>query len=398
MKLVLLIIDGVSDDPILDLGGRTPLEACFAPHIHYVASRGQIGRINTAFEGFPVESMVCIMGLMGYPPSQYYPAGRASFEAMAKGIPLSTGDLIFRCNTVTVDRETQELRDFTAGMISDSDARKIISKLKLPHTSWEVYPGQSYRNILIVRGAGLDPKQVMCMPPHQHIGRKVTEMLPTSSEPGAEGLMGELGSFLLDTQEQIGGMNLPDDCAANMLWLWSPSCKAEWPTFRERTNLRSGFIGGLDFLHGLAMAANIHFDVIPGATGYTDTDYAAKARYALDYIDRYDFVLVHVNAADEAGHQKDHAAKMLAIEETDRLILGPILAKLQRDYPGDFRLALCGDHKTRCSDGRHLGDPVPYAMFGAGVESSGTHDFGETACEPFEPVSSLGFLPDVMMP
>lgn len=392
----MFIIDGLSDDPIPELGGKTTLEAAFAPNMHYVANRGRIGRIATTFEGFPVESMVCIMGLLGYDPARYYPAGRAAFEALARGLPLRAGDLAFRCNIVTVD-ERGALSDFTAGMISDSDARKIMARLQLPYDNWEVHPGQSYRNILIVRGAGIEPGGIRCLPPHQHIGELAVDILPSSSDPGARQLMQQLGDFLLDTRPQIGAMDLPERCRANMLWLWSPSKRAVWPTFRERTGMRAAFVGGLDFLHGIAMSAGIHFDIIPGATGYIDTDYDAKSRYACQYLQDHDFVLVHVNAADEAGHQRDPQAKIDAIEQIDHRVLGPLLIHLNKHYHGQFRVMVCGDHKTRCSDGRHLSDPVPYALFGAGIESSAAPYFGETTCAPYEPVPSLEILSHLMV-
>ena len=129
----MIIIDGLGDEPVPDLGGKTPLEVAFAPNIHYIASRGGIGCIQTTFPGFPIESMVCIMGLLGYEPQQFYPCGRASFEAMAKGIPLGEDDLILRCNIVTADLEKQVLKDFTAGLISDSDARQLIAQVDLPY-------------------------------------------------------------------------------------------------------------------------------------------------------------------------------------------------------------------------------------------------------------------------
>lgn len=392
----MFIIDGMSDDPIPELGGKTTLEAAFAPNIHYVANRGRVGRIATTFEGFPVESMVCIMGLLGYDPALYYPAGRAAFEALARGLPLRVGDLAFRCNTITVDPHEGTLTDFTAGMISDADARKIMARLRLPFDNWEIHPGQSYRNILIIRGAGVDPKGIHCYPPHQHIGARSLDILPSSSEPAAAELIAKLGAFLIDSRAQIAAMELPERCRANMLWLWSPSKRSVWPTFRKRTGMRAAFVGGLDFLHGIAMSAGIHFDIIPGATGYIDTDYDAKCRYASEYIDDYDFVLVHVNAADEAGHQCDPQAKIEAIEQIDRRVLGPTLAKLHKHYPGQFRVMVCGDHKTRCSDGRHLGDPVPYALFGAGIEPSAVPYFGETTCASYEPVPSLDILSHLM--
>lgn len=396
MKTVMIVIDGLGDDPIPALDGKTPLEAAYAPGIHYIASRGRIGRIATAFPGYPVESLVCIMGLLGYSPEKYYPTGRASFEAMAKGIHLNDEDLVFRCNIVTVDPATRNLTDFTAGMITDSDARKAIVGIKLPHKTWELYPGQSYRNILIHRGVGADAGAITCFPPHMHIGASVREGLPRSSEAAAGELMAELGAFLAGTHEQIAGMDLPETCRGNSLWVWSPSTKPSWPSFKKLTGMRGACVGGLDFLHGMAMAADMHFDVIPGATGYIDTDYRAKAEYAKRYIKDYDFVMVHINAADEEAHQRNHQGKIDAIQKIDRMVVGPVLDELQSGYRDRFRVVVCGDHKTRCSDGKHMGDPVPYALFGCGVEASGIDVFGESRCEARPLLGSLDFLKSVV--
>lgn len=396
MKSVLVIIDGVSDEPIEQLGRRTPLEVAYAPHVHYIASRGQVGRIATTFPGYPIESMVCIMGLLGYPPEQFYPTGRASFEALAKGIPLQPNDLVLRCNTITVDPGTDRLADFTAGLISDSDARKLISQVSLPHPNWELYPGQSYRNILIIRGANVAASTLKCFEPHMNIGKAVEDALVAAKDSSAQDFVAELNRFLLDTRRQIEGMQLPASCRANMLWVWSPSVKPVWPSFRSRTGVDAAVVGGLDFLHGIAMAARIHFDIIPGATGYIDTDYAAKARYALQYLEDYDFVLVHVNAADEEAHQHNHAGKIEAVEKTDCLIVGPLLQALHSRYPGDFRIAVCGDHMTRCHDGKHADDPVPYAVYGRGVPASGTIDFSERRCQADTPMPSIEFFRTIM--
>ena len=353
MKTFMIIIDGMGDEPIPDLGGRTPLEAAFAPHLHFIASKGRIGQLQTTFPGFPVESMVCVMGLLGYEPERFYPSGRASFEALAKGIPLQPDDLIFRCNTVTVDKIAQTLADFTGGMITDANARQLISQIKLPHKNWEIYPGQSYRNILIIRGAEIRARDVKCFEPHMNIGKKITDVLVQGKNPAIQSTINEINSFLLSTRAQIEAMELSSDCAANMLWLWSPSEKPTWPSFKERIGLNAAVVGGLDFIHGIAMAAKIYFDVIPGATGYIDTDYRAKAAYALRYLRDFDFVLVHVNAADEEAHQHNYNGKISAIEQIDCHIIGPLLSELQHAHAGDFRLAVCGDHTTRCSDGKH---------------------------------------------
>lgn len=392
MKQLMVILDGVSDVACPALAGRTPLEAALAPNLHYLATRGRLGRIDTAFEGFPVESMVCIMGLLGYAPQQFYPAGRSSFEAMAKGITLSKRDLILRCNTVTADLGAQMLTDFTAGQIGDATARRLVSRIRLPHSGWELYPGQSYRNILVVRDVGLDPRRIRCAAPHQHLGEPLQALLPDSDEPAAADLMAELRAFLLSTQQQIAAMSL-DDCRANMLWVWSPAELADWPGFYQRTGLKAAVVGGLDFLHGIAMAADMFYEVIPGATGEVDSNLAAKAEHSLRYLERHDFVLVHVNATDEAGHQKDADLKRRAIERADREVLGPLLRGMSEHYgERGFRILVCGDHMTRSTDGRHVGEPVPAVLYGSGIVANGALAFTEAESRAFDAIPSLSAL------
>lgn len=392
----MVIIDGLGDEPITELNGITPLAAAFAPNLHYIASRGKVGRIETTFPGFPIESMVCIMGLLGYEPEKYYPTGRASFEALAKGIPLNANDLIFRCNTITVDKNKQTLADFTGGLISDSDARKLISRITLPFDHWELYPGQSYRNILILRRANVRARKIKCFEPHMNIGGRISDLLVQAVDATAHVVVEAINRFLIDTQQQIEAMQLGERCAANMLWVWSPSEKPIWPSFKERTGLSAAVVGGLDFLHGIAMAAKIHFDVIPGATGYIDTDYSAKAAYAIKYLTDFEFVLVHVNAADEEAHQHNFAGKIKAIEQTDRLVVGPLLRELHEKYANDFRIVVCGDHTTRCSDGKHTNDFVPYAIYGNGVDASGLPQFSEVTCGGMPITRSLDFLKNIV--
>ena len=390
MKRVLVILDGLGDEPISELGNRTPLEAAVAPNLHFIASRGQIGSIRTTFEGFPIESMVCIMGLLGYPPQEFYPSGRAGFEAMAKGIPLHPDDLVLRCNTVVVDCQKQVLTDFTGGLITDSAARKLVSNIELPDATWELYPGQSYRNILIVRRAGVNVKALKCFEPHMNIGADIQSVLPRGTDDGTRRIADQLGQFLMDSQRQIASNVQEDGCTANMLWVWSPSTKASWPSFHARTGWKGAMVGGLDFLHGIAMAANMHWENIPGATGYIDTDYAAKARSAIGYIESHDFVLVHINATDEEAHQRNWRGKIDAIQKADRMVIGPLLQMLEERYPGEYRIAICGDHTTRCSDGKHTDDLVPYAAFPAQVSSR--EELSEKNCSKIAPVSSLEFL------
>jgi 2,3-bisphosphoglycerate-independent phosphoglycerate mutase len=392
MKTVMVVIDGLGDEPIAALDGRTPLEAAFAPHLHFIASRGSVGQLRTTFPGHPIESMVCIMGLLGYDPARFYPKGRASFEAMAKGIPLHDDDLVLRCNIVSVDPDTDSLADFTAGLISDSQARTLISRIELPYTNWELYPGQSYRNILIVRGGNADRADLRCFEPHMHIGEPVNGMLPRDRGGRSGALVKQLGEFLIDSRRQIAAMDTAAADRQRMLWVWSPSHKPVWPSFRKQTGLTAAVVGGLDFLHGIAMAAGIHFDVIPGANGYIDTDYDAKAAYTIKYLRDHDFILTHVNAADEEAHQRNYRGKIEAIERTDRRIIGPVLQELQSHYRGEYRIVVCGDHATRCCDGKHTDALVPFAMYGKAIPASNTAQFGERGCHDIAAIGSLDFL------
>ncbi|QPK63431.1 2,3-bisphosphoglycerate-independent phosphoglycerate mutase [Methylomonas sp. LL1] len=389
MKTVMIVIDGLGDEPIPELNGKTPLQVAHAPNIHFIANRGQIGRIQTTFPGFPIESMVCIMGLLGYAPEKYYPCGRASFEAMAKGIPLKQNDLVLRCNLVTIDPKKQILKDFTAGLINDSHARALISKIDLPFDNWELYPGQSYRNILIIRGANVSAKDIKCFEPHMHINGNVRKLLPCGTTPTAKQLADQLDEFLMGTQKQIKNMSISGQCTANMLWLWSPSIKPIWPSFTQQHGLRGAVVGGLDFLHGIAMAAGMHFDVIPGATGYIDTDYQAKADYTIKYLKDYDFILTHINATDEEAHQRNFTGKIEAIERIDHFVVAPILTELVRKYSAEFKIIICGDHGTRCRDGKHISSPVPYSLYGNNIKACNTDQFCESSCSLHPPINSL---------
>lgn len=396
MKTVLVVIDGVGDEPNPKHGFKTPLETAFCPNIHYIATNGKIGRINTVFEGFPIESMVCIMGLLGYEPERFYPSGRASFEAIAKGIHLNPSDLVLRCNLISLDEHKKVITDFTAGLISDSNAKKIISKIELPYPNWELYPGQSYRNILIVRNANSDVKSLKCFEPHMNIGNDTNDILPYNMSDVHDVVINQVKDFLIDTKSQIAAMDLPGDCKADMLWVWSPSTKPDWPSFKSRTGLKASFVGALDFLHGIAMAADIHFDIIPGATGYIDTDYKAKGEYAKKYLAENDLLLVHINATDEEAHQYNFLGKTDAIEKIDRDVIGPLLFELEKKYKGEYRIVVCGDHETRSTDGKHGEAPVPYAIYGVGIEpSANPASLTEKNCQHFTPSLSLNFLKEI---
>ena len=363
MKTFMLVIDGVSDDPLPELEGHTPLEVSVNPYMEYLASKGERGTIQTAFEGYPIETLVCVMGLLGYDPLKHYPCGRSSFEAVARGISVGENDLVLRCNIIKAAKNYESIADFTAGMISDTYAKKILSKIKLPASTWELYSGQSYRNLLVIRQTPVKPNEIKFFEPHMHHDEPLECLLPVAATKQAESLASDLRDFLLNSYEQIASMNLAPACEGNMLWFWSPSSKPQLPSFKNLYGISGAVVAGLDFMHGLAMAADMYFEIIPGATGYIDTNYGAKAEATIKMFDKYDFVLTHVNATDEAAHMRDPAQKIAAIESVDRHILEPVYCHLRKKFPENFAVIVCGDHKTRCSDGKHIGDPVPFFYY-----------------------------------
>ena len=398
MKRVLFILDGASDEALPELGGQTPLEAASTPHLDFLAGQGSLFRLQTAFSAFPVESLVCIMGILGYDPARYYPHGRASIEALARGIPLQTGDLALRCNIVKVSANGAVLLDPTAGMISDAHAQELLLRAKLPGPDWELYPGQSYRNLLIIKnalqGAPYPASELICSPPHMHVGENIRDLLPTGARPRARELAAQLSSFLLDSFDRLSSRPRPEGCDGNMLWVWSASTFPNIPSFYERRGLRGCIVAGLDCMRGLGMACAMESAVVPGATGCMNTDYTAKAEAAIAALRGFDLVVVHVNAPDEAAHQRDSRAKVAAIERADRFVIAPVLRCLRETFSGAFTVAVCADHMTRCRDGKHVGEATPCVIYCGKSPAAGGRGgrLTENAAKAAPLLPSLNFL------
>lgn len=363
-----MILDGASDVPLPELNGRTPLEAARTPCLDELAHDALVGRLKTACDGFPVESLVCIMGMLGYRPAEHYPSGRASLEALARGLSLREDDLAFRCNIVRVSDDGRTLQDFTANMIDTARARRLLRRASLPSPAWELHPGQGYRNLLLVRQARIPASALFCPPPHMHVGESVLPLLPRvapAGGPDVEDLARSLRAFLLESFTALTAPPRIPDCSGNMLWLWSPSGAPRLPAFRQLHGIEGTVVAGLDFMRGLAIAAHLHIAMPPGATGYIDTDYTAKARAACTALETSDLVIVHINAPDEAAHLRQAAVKTEALEKIDKLVLTPLLRHVRAHVPNAFSLAVCIDHMTRVTDGKHAPDPTPCLIWPA---------------------------------
>lgn len=377
MKFCVVVPDGMADDPREELDGKTPVEAASTPNLDRIARDGRLGQVRLIPEGMPPGSDVANLALLGYDPAEYY-TGRAPLEAVSAGIELGRDDRAVRCNLVTVSEGI--MSDYSAGHVSTEEATLIMDLLneKFGTSKLSFRPGVGYRNLVILRNTSkFDVKTV---PPHDIIGKPIKDYLPGGRDGKMLRELMERAAHLLDVHE-VNRVRLElGENPANMIWLWGEGRPPELPSFREKFDRNAALISAVDLLKGLAISVKMDVIDVPGATGYYDTDYAAKGRYACDALKEYDLVLVHVEAPDEAGHDGDSRKKVTAIEEIDRHIIAPALECM--DESGEpFRMLVLPDHATPVAVRTHTDVPVPFAMFGKGVESPREVAFSESAAE-----------------
>ncbi|MEX1016374.1 MAG: cofactor-independent phosphoglycerate mutase, partial [Phycisphaeraceae bacterium] len=378
MKHVLIIPDGAADFPLDELDGRTPLEAAHTPHIDALAQVGRQGTVITTPQGMACGSDVCSMSLLGYDPVRYH-RGRAPLEAAALGIDLHNSDWIFRVNLVTV--LDGKMQDHSAGHISSREGERLIRDFAAavglpPHM--QLHPGVSYRNIMVdtsnrdaaTQGPGRDWSELETVAPHDIPGEPMRKHLPIGGEYAGllQQMIAESDVFLREheinlTRREIG--ELP----ATHFWPWGQGQVPVMPSFADRFGLRGAMITAVDLLAGIAHFIGWDRLDVPGQTSYHDNDYPATGRHAIDALDHYDLLCVHVEAPDEAAHAADAATKVAAIEAIDEHVVGPIHAALQARYADDWRLLLLPDHYTRVDTRKHDPTPVPFLMAGKRVRS-----------------------------
>jgi 2,3-bisphosphoglycerate-independent phosphoglycerate mutase len=376
LKYAVLIGDGMADVPIPELGDRTPLEYARTPNMDLIASRGLSGMVRTIPAGMPPGSDVATLSILGYDPGKYF-TGRAPLEAAQLGIHLSEEETAFRCNLITVDEKN--IVDYAAGHIGTEEARVLISFLneRLGTDSVRFYPGVSYRHICVIRGVSHNDFE--CTPPHDVTGKPMDEHLPQGK---VAGLIRELmrKSIPLLGQHEVNISRTERGLKpANMIWLWGQGITPRMPGFRERFGLDGGVISAVDLVQGLAKLIGLECIEVPGATGYYDTNYRGKGEYASNFLSDHDFVLVHVEAADEASHNADLEQKIAAIQNFDELVVGPIYRGLSR-LPR-FRIMILPDHATPIYLRTHTADPVPFVCHGEGIPGGDVRSFSERDAE-----------------
>ncbi len=380
MKTVLVIPDGVADEPQPSLGGRTPLQAAHLPHMDDVARCGIVGRTDNVPASMPSGSDVGTMTLFGYDTLRFH-TGRAPIEAAAQGIDLQPGDWAIRCNLVTV--EDGRMKSFTADQYPSDLAGDLISRLQDDagrDSPWEYHAGVSYRNLLIYRARGREApfsSETRTTPPHDITDQEISGHLPTG--PGSEDLRSlmdasrDLFSEAAANRTRSAEQRLP----ATQTWLWGLGQRPNLEPFRQRYGVRGAVITAVDLLRGLGRLIGWDVIEVEGATGYLDTDYAAKGAAAVAGLQRddVDFLVVHVEATDEASHEGDTAAKIRAVEQIDEHIVGPVHDWLKSS--GDYRMLICPDHPTFLRTRTHSHGDCPFAACGTGIEPDGLDTYSE---------------------
>ncbi len=386
MKYLVVLADGMADYPLPELNGKTPLQVSKKPNMDRLAQLGEVGLVRNVPPGMPPGSDVANLAVMGYDPRRYY-TGRSPLEAISIGVEMALTDVSFRCNLVTLSDaltiDERIMADYSAGEITTPESEVLIKDLARALNSKEInfYPGISYRHLMVWHNG---PSKCCLIPPHDISDRPIGDYLP----------QGESSDILLDLMKKSWPFleNHPVNQArrdaglnpANSIWFWGEGRKPNITGFTEKYSLTGSVISAVDLAKGLGIAAGLKVINVPGATGNIHTNFQGKARAVLEAFKAGDdFVYLHIEAPDEAGHQGDLSTKIKAIERIDAEVLEMILAELQ-EITVDFKIMLLPDHPTPIALKTHVDDPVPFVIYQAGKNNVN----GSTAV--FDEVTAAG--------
>ncbi len=358
MKYIVLVPDGAADHPIEELDDLTPLQAANTPNLDFLSSRGVVGLVNTIPQAMPPGSDVANLSLLGYNPREFY-TGRGAFEAASMGVALEEGEYAFRLNLVTTNKKN--MLDYSAGHISNEEAFELIKVLKKhfkDNQKLAFYPGISYRHLMVAKG---DYSELSCTPPHDITGQPIKENLPSGS--GMEEIieiMNEAKEILEDhpinKERKIKKLS-----PANSVWLWGQGESPKLPSFESKFSLKGAIISAVNLINGIGICAGLKPIKVEGATGYLDTNYKGKAIKAINSLEEFDFVYVHIEAPDEAGHSGIIKDKIKALEDFDKLVVGPVLSYVQETRI--CKIMVVPDHATPLAIGTHLAEAVPFVIY-----------------------------------
>jgi len=378
MKYAILVGDGMSDYPIPELEDKTPLEVAKIPNMCEIVRAGRIGLVKTVPPGMKPASDVANLAILGYDPKVYY-SGRGPLEAANIGVELDKDDIAFRCNLITASNDT--LADYSAGHITEKESKELIEYLdkNLGSERIKFYHGTSYRNLLVIKTRSEDELKYLgkavCVPPHDITGHSVEKNMPKGNSSEL------LSKLMLDSRailekHEINRVRVDlKENPANMIWLWGQGTNPNMPSFKGLFGVEGAVISAVDLVKGIGKLIGLELISVPGATGYYDTNYEGKGAYAVDALNAKDFVFVHVEAPDEAGHNGDVRAKITAIENFDKFVVGRVWRYLKNIK--DSRIMVLSDHATPIALKTHAKDPAPFVMAGKGVEHNGFDTFSE---------------------
>ncbi|MFH1768878.1 MAG: cofactor-independent phosphoglycerate mutase [Candidatus Omnitrophota bacterium] len=374
MKYVVVVLDGASDYPIDSLGGKTPLEVADTPCMDSLAKRGVLGRVRTIPPKFTPSSDIANLSLLGYDPNHDY-TGRGPLEAANLGLNLKDSDVAFRCNFIT---ETEGvLDDYSAGHISDKEARILIDCLNdnLATSQVVFYTGKGYRHIMLFRdGVNLELDRLTYFAPHDIMGKFYKNYLPKGKNSGLLIELMERSKVLLKEHE-INKVRIDlGENPANMMWLWGCGRTPGMEPFENKFGLKGAVISAVDLIKGIGKIIGLRIVEVEGATGYYDTNYLGKAEAALRVLDEVDFVFVHIEAPDEAGHNQDLLMKITCIERIDKMVVKTIVNNLEGS---DYRILISPDHSTPVSKRTHTDEPVPFLISGSGIKGGNSIAYSE---------------------
>ncbi len=360
-KYILLVGDGMGDYPLPELNGKTPLEAAHTPNMDRLANCGIVGTVRTIPSGMEPGSDVANMSLLGYDPKRYH-TGRAPLEAASMGVQLAPDEVAMRCNLVTLANDSRgelTMDDYAAGHITNDEAHQLVASLQETVTGQplRLYPGVSYRHLLVWSGGRVD---LHTTPPHDISGERVARYQEVyQQEPVLFGFIERAGRILSDhavNRARLAAGKRP----ANAVWLWGQGKAPSMPTLKERYGLQGVMISAVDLLKGIGVYAGLTPVAVPGATGYLDTNYAGKVDAAISALSTGNFVYVHIEAPDEAGHEGSLEKKIQAIEAFDAQVVGPVLARAKA-FP-KVKLLVVTDHLTPITRRTHVDNPVPFVL------------------------------------
>ncbi len=382
MKYIIILADGMAGLPLEELGGKSTIEAATSPALDRLATAGRTGLLHTVPDTYEPGSEVANLAVLGYDLDIVF-EGRGSLEAASMGIEIEEGEMAMRCNLISLD-QAGRIKNHSAGHISTEEARILIEYLEreLGDQRVKLFAGVSYRHLLKLKGGN---KALHCTPPHDVPGTHHSEVMIKATEPTAQPTAELLNQIILRSQELLADHPINLDRIArgldpaNSVWFWSPGYKPEMQTLQQRYGLRSGsVISAVDLIRGIGVYAGLKVIEVEGATGLYDTNYEGKVAAALEALRHDDFVYLHIEASDEAGHEGDPQLKIRTVEYMSQRVVAPIMDELAT-WDEEVAIALLPDHPTPCALRTHTREAVPFIIYKPGVQGDSVTTYSETS-------------------